>query len=168
MSDSSPPDEAPCTRDDPGAAPPPQTASESLREGCWEWTIPSRPEALKAVLEEILLQLARRRWNERELFGVRLSLEEAVVNAIRHGNGYDPNKSVDIVCRIEANLLHLEVQDEGPGFRPEDVPDPTEPENLENISGRGIMLMRSFMTRVEYNEIGNRVIMEKERSASEA
>ena len=76
-----------------------------------------------------------------------------------------PARRVAIVCRIGANLVHIEIEDQGPGFRPEDVPDPTDEENLENSSGRGIVLMRSFMSHVEYNDVGNRVIMEKQRAA---
>jgi serine/threonine-protein kinase RsbW len=60
----------------------------------------------------------------------------------------------------------VEIADEGSGFNPEQVPDPTDPENLECPSGRGIMLMRSYMNRVEYNAAGNKVVMEKHRQTA--
>jgi serine/threonine-protein kinase RsbW len=146
---------------------PSPTGGESA-EISWAKRIPSRPEEGKVVLEEVMRQLAALRWSDRDLFGVRLALEEALMNAIKHGNGFDPNKDVEIVCRLATDFLHIEIQDEGPGFRLEDVPDPTDPENLEKPSGRGIVLMRNFMTHVEYNEIGNRVILEKRRTAEAA
>ncbi len=60
--------------------------------------------------------------------------------------------------------MRIIIEDEGNGFRPEDVPDPTEDENLEKPCGRGIMLMRAFLSVVEYNERGNRVVLEKNRN----
>ena len=70
--------------------------------------------------------------------------------------------------RLSDNLLFVQVEDQGNGFNPNDVPDPTLDENLELPSGRGLMLMRTFMSMVEYNDKGNRVTMEKKRSAGEA
>ena len=141
------------------------TSGEPVWEICWEQTIASRTEEGKIVLDEVLRRLEALQWSDSDLFSVRLALEEALVNAIKHGNGFDPNKTVAIVCRIAANLVRIEIEDQGSGFRPEDVPDPTDEENLENPSGRGIVLMRSFMSLVEYNDVGNRVIMEKQRAA---
>jgi serine/threonine-protein kinase RsbW len=90
-----------------------------------------------------------------------------MINAIKHGNHYDAAKSVEISCEIFADRIRIEIQDQGKGFDLSAVPDPTDPDNLESPCGRGIMLMRSFMSRVEFNENGNRVIMEKERSPAE-
>jgi serine/threonine-protein kinase RsbW len=86
---------------------------------------------------------------------VRLALEEALVNGFRHGNKGDTTKSVTVRCHVDAGLMQLEVQDEGEGFNPETVPDPTAEENIEIPSGRGIMLMRAYMTSVEYVPPGN-------------
>ena len=61
--------------------------------------------------------------------------------------------------------VRIVIEDEGPGFDPTDVPDPTDDDNLDKPSGRGLMLMRAFMTVIEYNEKGNRVLLEKARSA---
>jgi serine/threonine-protein kinase RsbW len=97
---------------------------------------------------------------------MRLALEEAIVNAIKHGNGMDPAKYVKVCCEIDAGRAVVVIEDEGTGFSPTDVPDPTTEENLEKPGGRGIMLMKAFMTNVEYNKKGNRVRLEKVRDLS--
>ena len=131
----------------------------------WTWTnetkIPSDTKQGRAVLDELLSQLQRHEWAEHDVFGVHLAVEEALVNAIRHGNQNDPSKNVEVKCHMTSERLRVEIADEGTGFDPEDVPDPTAEENLEIPSGRGIMLMRTYMSFVEYNEVGNRVVMEK-------
>ena len=133
----------------------------------FELTIQSDTAAGQAVQERILNLLEELSFSARDVFGVRLALEEALVNAIKHGNRMDRTKKVKISCRFSPEKVHIEVEDEGAGFRPEDVPDPTADENLERPCGRGIMLMRSFMNVIEYNEIGNRVTLEKHRDAAE-
>jgi serine/threonine-protein kinase RsbW len=125
--------------------------------------IPSQWEAGQQVVDEISSRLVEHEWTESERFGVALALTEAVVNAIRHGNRQDSAKRVRIVCRLLARRLWIKVIDQGAGFNPQGVPDPTSPERLEVPSGRGLMLMRSFMTRVAYNAQGNAVVMELHR-----
>ena len=93
------------------------------------------------------------------LFAVRLCLEEALVNAFRHGNRLEPSLVVKFQASIGPDVCVFEVQDEGEGFDPGGVPDPTADENLEIPSGRGIMLMRAYMSEVEYLEPGNRLRM---------
>ncbi len=131
----------------------------------FETTIPSDTAAAIAVQERILNRLEDLGYPPRDVFGCRLALEEALVNAIKHGNRFDPAKSVRIDCRIGPERFRIEIEDEGPGFTPEQVPDPTAEENLEKPSGRGIMLMRAFMTHVAYLGRGNRLLLEKERGA---
>ncbi len=130
----------------------------------FEVVIPSDTEAGLAVQERIVSRLESLEYSMRDVFGVRLALEEALVNAIKHGNGLDPDKTVRVNCLIEDDLLRIEIEDQGPGFNMSDVPDPTADENLERPCGRGIMLIKSFMTSVEYNAKGNRVVLEKIRS----
>lgn len=129
----------------------------------FEITIPNNTAAALEVQERIVRRLKELEYTERDLFGCHLALEEVLVNAVKHGNANDPAKSVWVHCRIGRERVIIEIEDEGPGFDPEDVPDPTDEENLEKPSGRGIMLMRAFMTRIEYMGRGNRVLLEKVR-----
>ncbi|MBI3821952.1 MAG: ATP-binding protein [Planctomycetes bacterium] len=116
------------------------------------------------VLGRILDELEDLGFTEKEIFGVRLALEEALVNAVKHGHRGDSTKMVRV--RYHASLLQFTVQieDEGRGFNPEKVPDPLEPANLQRPGGRGVLLMGYYMTWVEYNEIGNCVTMCKLRT----
>jgi len=95
------------------------------------------------------------------VFGINLSLEEALTNAVRHGNAGDPDKTVTIRYFVDAERVVVMVRDEGNGFRPEAVPDPTADENLERPSGRGLMLMQSYLSQVTYSPRGNEVWMLK-------
>lgn len=133
----------------------------------FEVTIPSDTAAGQAVQERIVNRLEAYDFPPRDVFGMRLALEEALVNAIKHGNGMDPDKSVRVTCEIDATRVCVEIEDDGPGFDVSDVPDPTAEENLERPCGRGIMLMRAFMTRVEYNAKGNRLTLEKIRGTGD-
>ena len=84
---------------------------------------------------------------------------EAVNNAIIHGNKSDERKYVDVEILLRDNRLIIIVSDEGNGFRPKEVPDPTRPENIEAINGRGIFLMRKLADEIEFNRKGNSVKM---------
>ena len=130
-----------------------------------DWRIPSRQGAGKAVEDEILDRMRAHAWCEHDVFAVHLSLEEALVNAIKHGNGLCDSKTVSVACRLSSDRLWVCITDEGTGFCLEEVPDPTDEENLERPCGRGIMLMRSFMSCVKYNDQGNCVEMEKHRAS---
>ena len=131
----------------------------------WSWSreqrIPSDTAAGRVLLEELLDELRRQDWEEKDVFGVHLAVEEALVNAIKHGNQEYPAKLVMVQTHVSATAVKIEVTDEGGGFDPEAVPDPTDDENLEAPSGRGLMLMKSFMSSVEFNDAGNHVAMTK-------
>jgi serine/threonine-protein kinase RsbW len=88
---------------------------------------------------------------------ILVSTMEAVNNAILHGNRSDPNKFVEIVISYKTNELKIRVADEGPGFRPENIPDPTIPENIEALNGRGVYLMSHLADKIKYNRKGNSV-----------
>lgn len=96
------------------------------------------------------------------LFDIKLCAEEAMRNAIIHGNKSDRKLSVDIAYTIEKNRIKITVEDKGKGFDPSSIPDPTRPENLYKESGRGIHIMKRLMDGINYNKKGNRVTMEKE------
>lgn len=96
-------------------------------------------------------------------FAIRLALEEALINAIKHGNRFDPHKHIRIWAEVSDHRAAITIEDEGEGFRPETLADPTADENLEKPSGRGIMLMRAYMDQVTFNDRGNQVVMVKNR-----
>lgn len=137
--------------------------SEKFSPWTYDQTIPSDLKTGHSVLEELLARLQSEGWNSRDMFGIRLALEEAVVNAIKHGNRLDLSKRVHLVCRSTADKIYIKVTDQGQGFDPDAVPDCTDPEHIDIPNGRGIMLMRNYMSRVEYNRKGNEVEMEKLR-----
>jgi serine/threonine-protein kinase RsbW len=139
----------------------------SKDSGTWtiERALPSERGAARRILDELLNRFETENWTPRDLFGIRLALEEAIVNAIKHGNRLDPAKRVHVICKSSASKIWIKISDEGPGFNPAKVPDCTDPERLAVPTGRGIMLMRNYMTRVEYNVTGNVVVMEKARQA---
>jgi serine/threonine-protein kinase RsbW len=125
--------------------------------------IASDPAAARPVQEEIERALKAHQYAEPDIFAIRLAVEEALVNAIKHGNGQDCGKQVRIAYHVRAEHFEIVVADEGPGFDPEEVPDPTAPENLERCCGRGLMLMRHYMSEVSFNHRGNSVRMRKLR-----
>jgi serine/threonine-protein kinase RsbW len=119
------------------------------------------------AVKEVSDALAAHAYSARDVFAVELSLREALINAIRHGNKSDPEKSVRFRHLVLGDQVWIEIEDEGAGFRLADVPDPRDPEFLERPSGRGVLLMRTYMTLVEYDQRGNRVLMHKRRGASQ-
>jgi serine/threonine-protein kinase RsbW len=88
--------------------------------------------------------------DEQAAFGIDMAVREAITNAMVHGNQEDETKSVELILNCLGDALEIEVRDQGEGFDPADVPDPTEPANILKTSGRGIFLMRSFMDEVEW------------------
>lgn len=132
----------------------------------WEkdFCIPSRTEAGHAILDGILLQLQDFEWPQKDIFAIQLAFEEALVNAIRHGNQSENRRGVKVHLEISSQVFLARISDEGPGFDPDHLPDPTLDDFLERPCGRGVKLMRTFMTSVDFNERGNVVTMKKERS----
>jgi len=103
------------------------------------------------VAERTLLDLCRRAGCKTdEEYWLLTALREALANAVRHGNGQNPDRVVRVFLTIENSTATIRVEDEGDGFDPADVPDPTTAENLLRPSGRGIFYMRQFMNRVEF------------------
>lgn len=133
----------------------------------FEVRIPSDTTQGLAVQNRIIETLESLGYPGADTFRIRLCLEEGIVNAIKHGNGMDPEKSVRILCKAGPEKVYVEIEDEGEGFDVEDVPDPTLDENLDRPCGRGIMLMRSFMNLIEYRNEGTLLILEKARSEEE-
>lgn len=143
-----------------------------MSEPAWSWTVhtsfPSQNGAHEPCVREVLAQLKLLGWADRDLFAVQMALVESLVNAMRHGNRLDSSKSVVVECKASPDRFWMRVEDQGPGFRPEVVPDCTSEENLECCSGRGLALIKAYMSSVEYNDRGNCVTMEKFRTTGPA
>jgi serine/threonine-protein kinase RsbW len=105
-------------------------------------------ELVQAVVDDLLCRLELGE-EDRHWFG--LAVREAVANAIKHGNGGDASKQVEVEVRLDGEAVEVAVRDEGKGFDPGAVADPLAPENLLRPGGRGIFYMRSLMDRVEYH-----------------
>jgi serine/threonine-protein kinase RsbW len=136
-----------------------ESMREDALEGAHEIVIPSDPGEARRVQDVIENALISHAYEEREVFSIKLALEEALVNAIKHGNQLDRSKKVLIHYRIRPDRFDIVIVDEGRGFDPEDVPDPMAVENLERPSGRGLLLMRHYMTEVTFHPPGNRLKM---------
>lgn len=93
-----------------------------------------------------------------DIYGkILIATIEAVNNSITHGNKFDINKTVDVEVQIDESSIHIYVKDKGDGFNFNDIPDPTRPENLENVSGRGVFLMRNLADNIAFAENGTKV-----------
>lgn len=115
-----------------------------------ELTLPSRIEAVAEAAVAIAGILSRLGVSEEIAFGVDMAIREAVTNAVLHGNKQDKAKSVRVRAKNSPDRLEISVDDEGAGFNPAAVPDPTATENLLKSSGRGIFFMSNFMDNVEW------------------
>jgi serine/threonine-protein kinase RsbW len=91
--------------------------------------------------------------DEDESFRVVMAVREAAVNAVLHGNGYDPNKQVSACFENTGKSLVITIADQGEGLDPEKIPDPLAPENLLRGTGRGIFLIRSFLDEVHFRQL---------------
>ncbi|MBM3250466.1 MAG: ATP-binding protein [Candidatus Omnitrophica bacterium] len=123
--------------------------------------IPSRLDIIPGFLTEFTQKLAPLGLSEEELFNVKLSVEEAVVNAIRHGNRQDPSLFVEVAAEAHNGCLTIKVVDQGEGFDFENVADPTHNHNLAKLSGRGVFLIRKLMDKVDYFDCGRGIKMIK-------
>jgi serine/threonine-protein kinase RsbW len=131
-----------------------------------EVVIPSDPAEARRVQDDIERALLDHHFDDRDVFSIKLALEEALINAIKHGNQMDRSKRVHIAYRVTPERFECQITDEGPGFDPADVPDPMEAENLERPCGRGLLLIRHYMTDVVYHPPGNRMSMTKVRNVN--
>ena len=131
-----------------------------------EYVVPSNAGAGCDATHKVIEQLEKFRWDDNDIFSIQLAMEEAVVNAVKHGNRMNCDKKVRIAARLAADLIRIEIIDEGSGFDPETLPDPTQEPHCNAPCGRGVMLMRNFMNSVTFNAAGNGVILEKRRGVS--
>jgi serine/threonine-protein kinase RsbW len=121
--------------------------------------VESKPSAVVEVCRQILHKLEANRFGKDDIFAVHLTLEEAFLNAVKHGNKMDPTKKVRINYSVDPDKFEISITDEGNGFQPDSVADPRFGERLYEPGGRGLLLMHSYMDTVRYNERGNSVYM---------
>lgn len=121
--------------------------------------VESKSSAVVDVCKQILAKLKENNFDKDDIFAVHLTLEEAFLNAVKHGNKMDPTKKVKVDYSVDADKVAISITDEGNGFQPDDVPDPRFGSGLYQPGGRGLLLMNSYMDMVRYNERGNSVYM---------
>ena len=130
----------------------------------WQQASVRRDDEIAPLIDQVAAAMAAHDYPHRSCWEMRLVLEEALSNALRHGNGGDPARRILVCYHVGAADVVAGVEDEGPGFDPAAVPEPTAPENLDKPSGRGLLLMRHFLSSVEHNRRGNAVTLRKRRS----
>lgn len=121
--------------------------------------VESKPSAVVEVCKQILPKLEANSFGKDDIFAVHLTLEEAFLNAVKHGNKMDPTKKVKVDYSVDSDKVEICITDEGNGFQPDAVADPRFGEGLYEPGGRGLLLMNSYMDTVKYNERGNSVYM---------
>jgi len=121
--------------------------------------VDSKPSAVVEVSKQILPKLEENNFDKDDIFAVHLTLEEAFLNAVKHGNKMDPTKKVKIDYSVDSEKVEISITDEGTGFEPESVADPRFGDGLYEPGGRGLLLMNSYMDIVKYNDLGNTVYM---------
>jgi serine/threonine-protein kinase RsbW len=115
-----------------------------------ELSLPSRIDTVATAAAAVAEFLSRSGITEDAAFGIDMAVREAVTNAVVHGNRQDKNKTVEVTLKSSPDAVEISVHDQGVGFNPEAVPDPTAEENILKASGRGIFFMRRFMDEVDW------------------
>jgi len=126
-----------------------------------EFELPSDITLMNGVLQYLIERVAKLGVIKPERSNLFIALDEAFVNAVKHGNKNDPTKLVRITAELSPQEARFTVEDEGEGFDVEQIPDPRDPANLFKASGRGVLLIYNIMDKVEYNARGNRLTMVK-------
>ena len=137
---------------------------DTAKDWKYDQHVPSEPDVCGKIVELLLDQLQAAGWVNKDVFGIHMAMEEAIMNAIRHGNQCSADKKVHVLIAISADQFYSKVTDEGDGFDPCKVPDPTLDENIGKTCGRGVVLMKSFVDEVIYNDKGNSVELKKSRT----
>lgn len=131
-----------------------------------EFELPSDLALMNGVLQYLLERVAKLGLIKPERSNLFIALDEAFVNAVKHGNKNDPSKLVRVTAELSSKEACFTIEDEGAGFNVQEIPDPRDPANLFKTSGRGVLLIYNIMDEVEYNAQGNRVKMVKRPEAS--
>jgi serine/threonine-protein kinase RsbW len=131
--------------------------------GPWQQASVRRDHEIAPLIDQVAAAMAAHDYPQRCCWEMRLVLQEALSNALRHGNGGDPARRILVCYHVGAADVVAGVEDEGAGFDPAAVPEPTAPENLDKPSGRGLLLMRRYTTWLRYHGRGNRLTLCKHR-----
>jgi len=124
-------------------------------------TIASSYDDAREVQRLIRDEVEKAGFDDDSQFAIKLALEEAIINAIKHGNKLDRTKQVHVEWKVTPQVAEITIEDEGPGFNRDSVPDPTKETNLEKLTGRGLLLIEAYMNSVEYTKGGRRVRLVK-------
>jgi serine/threonine-protein kinase RsbW len=119
----------------------------------------SKSSSLVEPCRQILSALQEKDFSEDDVFAVHLALEEAFLNAVKHGNKMDPNKKVTLEYMIDDEKVEIKMADQGEGFNPESIPDPRAGDNLYRPEGRGLLLIHAYMHLAQYDKNGTRLRM---------
>ncbi|MCH7531963.1 MAG: ATP-binding protein [Gemmatimonadetes bacterium] len=122
--------------------------------------IPTDVRSIEHAVDYVLRRCRTCETYEKRLrLNFRVGLTEALTNAMLYGNAHDQSKSVRVEVTFENGRLEARITDQGRGFDPSTIPDPTEPENILKSGGRGVFLMRQLLDEVRYNDQGNQVTL---------
>ena len=116
-----------------------------------ELSLPSRIETVAKAANAVADFVSRSGISEEAAYGIDMAVREAVTNAVVHGNAQDEQKAVELTLKSSPEAVEITIHDQGQGFNPEAVPDPTADENILKTSGRGIFFMRTFMDEVTWS-----------------
>ncbi len=116
-----------------------------------KFQLPSRVESIEEAAQAAAKFASDAGFGDDALYPIDMAMRESVANAVKHGNLFDETKSVEIAFENLPEGLQITVRDFGKGFAVEEIPDPTNPENLLKANGRGVLFMRSFMDEVEWS-----------------
>ena len=137
-----------------------RSIDQAGRDREWTLDVPSDLAYVGAAVDLIARHCPPGLLSARRItFNLRTAFAEALSNAILYGNGSDPAKRVHVRVQAGPDALRLHVADEGAGFDPTDLPDPTRPENIEREDGRGLFVMRHLVDQVTFNDKGNAVCL---------
>lgn len=132
-------------------------------------SLPSSVEAISPFIAQLMRFLANFRNVDGREVEIEMALQEALANAVVHGNHKDPDKFVQVVCRCSIyGEISVTIRDEGRGFDSRALPDPTTADNLQSEYGRGIFLMRAFMDEISFSDGGTAVHMRKKPNVDSA
>ncbi|MBA3632682.1 MAG: ATP-binding protein [Acidobacteria bacterium] len=116
-----------------------------------EINLPSRLKSIDKAVVEATDFASRAGFSEEALYAINMAMRESVANAVKHGNQLDETKQVEITLKNSSEGLEITIRDFGEGFAVEEIPDPTNPENLMKADGRGILFMKTFMDEVKWS-----------------